>query len=570
MGLINYTLSTVGNTPDPDWEANVYAALAAIQTHTHDGINAGALLPPTSIDFSTLGFNFNNQPQKNAAYYGMAQQTVMPTNAAGFGFMAVDNTGTLYYVSPTANVPIASTSAIAYSSAAKGFLGDYGSTGGAAYYNTANATWPYNSTLYFYASKNTPTDDTGTRAGIGAGFIDLKGPSPGGAGVYFNNTSTGATERAYFGILGVASTFNDFGFKVIRAVGSGTEATAFSIRETDLSRTTLAATVAEKSRTYGWHLNGAVTDATATGTYVHSTRGNFPGAGNNVINAYSYTELDCYDGSGNLVAGATGFGLRHEWLLQGTTSAVSQCASDVTKWADGASFSGQRTFYVGHSNGYYSTPAIDYCYNSSGSVNIGFGQAVTYSQSTGVYCNLGWDQLQPLTINSTLLATGATTLQSTLAVTGAATFASTMTVTGFLTANGGSSILGSSTAPYFIPTEADTHPQTAGAGGLYRSNQIMAWGIFTSTGVVNANQFNINGNATVSGGSLNIFTIALSIPLTDFSRNVVFAGPVTNDGTHGWSCNALITSSASVTVVTYNSGSTASPVSFNLLIVGLA
>lgn len=587
---IAYTIPTIGATPDPTWEANINAALQAIATHTHDGVNAGAILFPTAISFASSGFNFGNMAQTNAAYFDVAQQASLPAQASGHGRLACDTTGNLYYVSPTANVLLATTAAINYSSAAKGFAGaDYGTTGGSAVYNTSNTAWPYNTAFYLYSGTGTPTDDTGTRAAIGTGLIHIKGASGTACGTYYTDSSNGTVERPYFGITATSLSYGEIGLSVGRTA-SGTACVAFIARETETSQN-FANNAPVAARTYGLHINGSPSQGTAHGFYHYSIRGNVANVGNAGISDLGYIVRNYTDASGNAVAPADGFGLRHRWHLQsGTTLGIgTPAAATQVAWANVTNLRGRYSVFLGAANSFLGTPGIDLVANSAGSTSVGIAQSADYS---GVSCLIGLNT----TITGTLTTSGSVTIQSgglainggnlaipsggitsaggitaaSLAVTGAlstglgaaigntltvaatATIGAGLTVGSTLSVGSASTFGGVITAPAYV---ANTNYTAGAIDSIWRNTRVVAWGVVQTSGV--ATGVNVNSGSGIWTANTCVVTLLHPVDAACVVFVQAFGSGATSGQFVGAYANLASTTQIQVTTYSQTGGTTA-------------
>ena len=558
---INYTIPTIGSTADPLWESYVNTALTAISTHTHDGANAGASLLPTAISFASSGFNFNNKAQTNAAYYDMAQQGSPPANTAGHGSLYCDNSGNLYYISPSTNVQICTSSALSSGSASKGFVGsDYGSTGGAAFYNAASGTWPFTSTFYFYTSTSTPTNDTGSRAGLACGIIHHKGAAGTGCASYYTDSAGGTTERPWLGIIATSGGTAEFGLQTARAAGVGTNAPAFVIRETDNSVSNLGNTAPAAARTYGFYLNGMPSTGTASSVYHYGIRCNIPNVGNNTVSDIGYIVKNYTDGTGAAVATADGFGMRHRWHLQATaTLGVGiVAAAQVTSWANQAARAGRHGIFVAGGGVILANPGFEVVYNAGGTNSIGIGQAADYATPTA-NCQIA----MATTVNAALTATGLMTASASLVVTGTTTMSNTLTISGGGAAITGA-VSGTSTGTFasVYPSSTATAP-TASTGGIFKNTQVLAWVSSNSVGTVVAG-YNVDN---VSHDGTGQYTVHLHQPVTTTCCVILTA----NDGdtSNAWHAHGILASTSTVSVRVTENASTFADLAFAMVIIGL-
>ncbi len=516
---IAYTIPTIGATPDPAWEAYFNTALAAIQTHTHDGVNAGALLLPAALDLSAGGFNFLNQPQTNASYFDVAQQSSAPAQTSGHGRLYCDTSGNLYYISPTNNVLLASASSINYSSAAKGFLGDYGVTGGGCYFNTASASWPNSSTFFFYTSASTPANDSGSRAGLAAGFLSLKS-TVSNALIRTVDSAAVTAEDFRFGYIGASSSKGEYGLRIFpdsTLTGSVLAGYAFSARETANSATLSPATsAAALSRTYQFCINdlvsvGAIADRALA---VRKTTVNLSSSTPYPIGYYYALPVDL---TGAAVAPATGYGIQWEWRLPSSVNLNTSTASQVVAyeectWSNYAAHRGRFAHYLAI-NATTWLPAIEMLANSAGSFNIGIAAAAqAYGAGPGITLGaalyMGNNDINNVgtiggvdcnfsnaSFGTLLVGSGGITVGSG----GACSFI-TGTFSGLLTASAGI------TGTYIVSTDTSGTGTNTNRNAL---NNTVAWATCSSSGVV-ARGYNITADSHPATGHF-VYTIGNSV-----------------------------------------------------------
>jgi len=160
MGI---TLPTVGSTAGPNWATLLNAAITAIDSHNHagDGVN-GQKIPLANLNYNT-SLTMGGQAITGAKFVELQQQGSLPTQAASVGRLATNSLGELYYVSPTSNVKIATSTGLALSAISGAIIGDY-VTSGALYYKNADTT-------FAFFTSNSPTYDSTVHAHIMAGNI---------------------------------------------------------------------------------------------------------------------------------------------------------------------------------------------------------------------------------------------------------------------------------------------------------------------------------------------------------------------------------------------------------------
>lgn len=584
---IAYTIPTIGSTADPQWESLLNTALTAIQTHTHDGANAGAKVLPAAVDFTSTGFNFGNQAQTNAAYYEMTQQSSLPSQTAGRGRLACDTSGNLYYVSPSANVLLASSTAINYSSAAKGFVGsNYGSTGGAAFYNTGSASWPWNNAFYLYSATATPSNDTGTRAGLGAAFLEISNTvttAYTNSVIYRDSSASVTSERFHLGIQAGSSSRGEFGTQVYRATNDASlPAAAFICREIDQSTTT-ANSVSPAGRSFGFHINGAPTAATANSAYVASIRMTAVNSGTNALSDFSYWLLNYQNGAGTVQAPTDGFGFRHRWALQSPSApalgtGVTACA-DVVQWATASTQKGKRQILMATAGTLNTTnPAFEAIVNSIGGVSVAVG---TTANNGATSFAIGMNTAVTGTLNTSgALAvsaggagiTGNTSVTGTFSVIGgnATSLGGTLAVTGTSAFTGAVTCSGTHQATVYTPTSAGTGP-VASAGGFYRNIQVLACGTVDTAGNVGSGAYNIASAAWNPGGAgSNVCDVTLTTAVN--MRSVQATALSVDIANPGGAVQAQATSTTVIRVTTMKIAPTVSPTAvayaFSLLGIG--
>lgn len=566
---VELILPHIGSTRDPEWSVMVLDALQALAEHVHNGEASGSKLLPSSIDFENDGFDFNQRPQVNAAYYDVIQGP-LPAQTEGHGRLACDNDGNLYYVSPNANVKLATSGAIAYSAAAKGFVGDdYGVVGGSAMYNAASPGYPFASTFYFYTPTVAPSTDppgAGWRAGIACGLVDIKGQGD-YAGVY-HSVSSGAKDRFYEGIIAGFSGKLTWGVKTQRdaTVGGGTPfATALSLRETD-GVSAIADNAAGSWRTYGLHVNGG-DNATADSTYHFTVRANLPNFSGTSIANVSYTVRNHTDMSGAPSAVGTGFGFRHVNRLQsadlGSYGKGVPANALLTSWSDLTDRKGRYAVMVGHQGIIQSMPAIDAVAIDATKMSVAIGmEAVTHSPHFSVaqdsYLFGKAYVYQTLSVvGGGFDATGLATLRTGAEIRG-----------GDCTLVDGSLVLQSDTqkvqAPSVLPTKTATTPATG--GGLFKNNQVLAWARIEATGAVGGQSFNVT--SVTKEATAGHYRIVLTQPV-GWAAAIITAS--TDDAVNGWSGYGVFSDATNVTVRTRTLGASSTAfadVAFYFVAVG--
>lgn len=563
---INFTIPTIGTTADPAWESQINTALAAISTHTHDGANAGALLPPSSVSFANGGFNFNNQPQSNASYLDLAAQSSAPAGASGHGRLYVDTSGNLYYASSSNNaVKLATANSINYSSAAKGFVGsNYGNTGGAAFYNTGSSSWPFANSFYLYSSISTPSDDTGARALLGTGAINIKGFPGAACSLSFTDSSGLTTERPIFGNQnGGAVAVGEWGLEVSRVAG-GASTPAYISSETATSLSALANTAQASARTYGFHVNAKPSDALTNQYYHFSVRSNFPGLTANGLVDLGFMTRNATDSSGTYITPSDGFGYRFMHALQYTSAPGQGAAAAAVEisWASVSSKQGRYSIRLAQGGNYYSVPAIDCVVNSGGSLSYAIGGNASYSSTNSL------NIYGPTTINSGGLTTnGDSTFNGHLHLTNSLTIdangaaiTGTVAVVGPITAGSitGNTVTG--TAGVFPGSTAFV--PTAGKGGLWLNNQVVAWATISGPGVLGSN-FNCLSVAHTAG--TGVYTVTLTAAIANCGA---FATCNTTDTTNPWHAQAIFVTSTSVEIITSNNAAAFADVAFSFMLIG--
>lgn len=500
---INYTLPSIGSTPDPTWESLLNSALTAISTHTHDGLNAGALLAPAAVTFTGgSGFNFGNTAQTNAAYYDVAQQSGLPAQTAGHGRFACDTSGNLYYVSPSANVLLASATAINYSSAAKGFVGaDYGSAGGAAFFNNASATWPYNTMFYLYTAAATPSNDTGTRAGLGCGFLSIKATGYNCAVNFTDPTGGGSGEYGWWGFINQSLGTVETRLDVSRSSSTTFATSALCVRETSTSASTLSNTATIGARTYGVHINGSPAAGTSNAFYHFTLRANYPGVPNNTVQNIAYVTRNHSDGTGAIATVASGFGMRHCWNLQppgaGAYGIGNSGAAEVISWDNAAGGRSRYGFFVAAGGGgLLTTPGLEIVANSSGTNSVGIGVS---ADATTVSCGIGMNTAitGTLTTSSALtVSSGGATITGNIGLTGSLTASVSITCASLAVTSGGISVAGGGV--------------TIAGGGAAITGAVSVTGTLTATALASA-----------------ALTSASSLQLTSNSGDMILAASTT-------------------------------------------
>lgn len=515
--------SVIGQTPDPEWESNLNESLELIDAHTH--LNGqGAPLDPAAINFTNgiNGFDFNNTFQDNATWYGGLQYSVtsMPAlETSGKGRLVFGDDGGFYYVSPSHVVQISTASGIPGGASTNGFLGDYRVAGGAATYIVSDAGYPYEDTFYFYTSPTPPTDDSGSRAGVAAGFFDVKNDATSPFGYFLTPNNSGNLERALFGGNTFVANHSTWGLSVALDNG-GTPAwsAVLTAHESPSSITMSAANPsATDARMYSAVVNGDSATTLIPDDYALVVRAiSYAGTGSNTpVTGISYIG-NLSNSTGTPANPAANFGFAVDWRMQlDATSFATQAILVRTKATIWNGSAGAYTIipYAGNTPG---TLAFEAGIAADNGTSIGIGVAANRTTS-GIRIGAGAATTGDFTVNGNLAVTGSISGASA-AITGALTSA-TIVTTGTIDAGG--AITAASTV--HSPTLSVTDVSNAPGQNVYNTNSFVTCSAaFTDSGL--AQQTNIAGFSHTSTG-INIVTFPFALSSNAVLFPVAVSGP---------------------------------------------
>jgi hypothetical protein len=349
----------IGADNDPAWQSEIVYTFNKIDSHTHDGIGAGAKIPFNNINVATPGGSLpipymNNVPLGGLKYIELiGQNPLVPAVAStGYGIIEVKSNGDLFYISSVAQVKLSSNVAAALTGTAiNGITGPiYQVSGGnLSYTGNANASTSfyqpgyhasvqYLANVFTFSSSTASTSTTSPVANIAAGIHYAIGNSSPSFYIYDLGAASPVSGSGLPPKAGYAAEFvslgnvpggsaNSYQFGLRSQYASGTSNFAYPLHVFSVNSNFSGASLTSSGVVPHTHVfNAAFTDgrspagAAGDASAMHIVNYNSSGAANTPQNYMTYSQYAISGGNGNMIAatapGEAGFGMQFRYFLQ--------------------------------------------------------------------------------------------------------------------------------------------------------------------------------------------------------------------------------------------------------------